>query len=50
MLRLFYAICIIQSIIPYTVPERIPYRITGPATVNIFAPTPRINPSAFVST
>ena len=30
-------------------PAETPKRITGPATVNIFAPTPRTNPSFFPS-
>ena len=29
--------------------EEIPYTSTGPATVNIFAPTPMINPSDLYS-
>ena len=35
--------------IPYTTLAEIPYTITGPAMVNIFAPTPNMNPSAAVN-
>jgi hypothetical protein len=36
----------IQQTNPYTTLALIPYTITGPAIVNIFAPTPRTKPSA----
>lgn len=35
----------IQNITPQNAPASVPYRRTGPATVNILAPTPRIRPS-----
>lgn len=38
----------IQNITPQNAPASVPYRRTGPATVNILAPTPRIRPSACV--
>ena len=34
---------------PYTTPAAMPQTITGPAMVNIFAPTPKIKPSAAVN-
>ena len=34
---------------PYTTPDVMPKRITGPATVKILAPTPRMIPSLFES-
>ena len=34
---------------PYSTPLAMPKRSTGPATVKIFAPTPSIRPSDFVS-
>ena len=36
--------------IPYNTPADRPYTITGPAMVNIFAPTPRMKPSVLNST
>jgi hypothetical protein len=38
------------SVTDVSVPAAVPYRITGPATLKIFVPTPRIKPSPFVST
>ena len=34
---------------PYSTPERVPKSKTGPATVKILAPTPRMSPSLLVS-
>ena len=45
----FYIIPITHSTIPYTTLATVPYAITGPAMVNIFAPTPGMNPSAAVN-
>ena len=39
----------IHRISPYTTLEEIPKTSTGPAMVNILAPTPRINPSVAVN-
>ena len=39
----------IQSITPQTTLVTVPYIITGPAMVNILAPTPKIYPSAAVN-
>ena len=45
----FYIIPITHSTIPYTTLATVPYTITGPAMVNIFAPTPNITPSVAVN-
>ena len=48
-----YAVCqnsvVIQYMTPYITDALTPYTITGPAIVSIFAPTPRMKPSAAVN-